>query len=101
VTTVEFAVKGGSLFINGELSRYSLALIRNNNYSSYLKCSEIVVDLSQVTRVDTAGLAWLFCLLEQANALSCRMTFSHLPVKLDKLIALSGVDGLLPMATNT
>jgi phospholipid transport system transporter-binding protein len=97
VTTVEFTAKEGILFINGELSRYSLALIRNNNYSSYLKGNGVVVDLSQVTKVDTAGLAWLFCFLEQANMLSCQVTFSHLPEKLHKLIALSGVDGLLPM----
>ena len=81
MVTVKLTAKEGELLINGELSRYSLALITNNNYSSYLKCSEIVVNLSQVTRVDTAGLAWLFCLFEQANALSCQMTFSHLPVK--------------------
>jgi len=97
---VKLTLKEGQLFINGELSRYSLALMTNNNYSSYLKCSEIVVDLSQVTRVDTAGLAWLFCLVEQANALSCQITFSHIPLKLHKLIALSGVDGLLPIATS-
>ncbi len=100
MVAVKLTAEEGRLLINGELSRYSLALITNNNYSSYLKCSEIVVDLSQVTRVDTAGLAWLFCLFEQANALSCQMTFSDFPVKLHKLIALSGVDGLLPMATN-
>jgi len=100
VSTIELTSKEGKLIINGELSRYSLALINNNNYSNYLKADQIVVDLSQVTKVDTAGLAWLFCLLEQANAISCQMTFSHLPVKLHKLISLSGVDGLLPMATS-
>ena len=101
MATVKLSVKEGTVFINGELSRYSLALINNNNYSSYLKADEIVVDLSQVTKIDTAGLAWLFCLLEQANAISCHMTFSHVPMKLHKLISLSGVDGLLPMATLT
>lgn len=101
MTNIELTPKEGKLLINGELSRYSLALIDNNNYSSYLKADDIVVDLSQVTKVDTAGLAWLFCLLEQANASSCHMTFSHLPVKLYKLISLSGVNGLLPIATLT
>lgn len=99
MSAVNFIVKHGELCINGELSRYSLALISNNNYSSCLKQGEIVVNLSQVTKVDTAGLAWLFCLLEQANGSSCQMTFSHLPLKLYKLISLSGVDGLLPLAT--
>tara|TARA_B110000467_G_C18163640_1_gene391087 strand:+ start:382 stop:687 length:306 start_codon:yes stop_codon:yes gene_type:complete len=101
VATVEFTLKDGVLFINGELSRYSLALISNNNYSSYFEGNKVIVDLSQVTKVDTAGLAWLFYILEQANALSCQLSFASLPPKLHKLIALSGVDGLLPMATST
>lgn len=101
MTSVKLVVKDGELLINGELSRYSLALIGNNNYSSSLKASEVIVNLSHVTKVDTAGLAWLLCLLEQANALSCQMTFSHLPMKLHKLIALSGVDGLLPLANKS
>jgi len=97
VATVKLSVKEGTVFINGELSRYSLALLSNNNYSSYFEASEIVIDLSQVTKVDTAGLAWLFYLLEQANGLACQLSFTHLPIKLHKLITLSGVDGLLPV----
>ena len=101
MATVEFTSKEGVLLINGELSRYSLALISNNNYSSYFEGNKVTVDLSQVTKVDTAGLAWLFYILEQAHALSCQLSFTSLPPKLHKLIALSGVDGLLPMATST
>lgn len=100
MTAVKLTVKEDTLFINGELSRYSLALINNTNYSNYFEGSEIVVDLSQVTKVDTAGLAWLFYLLEQATALACQLRFTHLPIKLNKLITLSGVDGLLPMVTS-
>lgn len=100
MTTVKLTLKEGTLFINGELSRYSLALISNNNYSSYFEGSEIVIDLSQVTKVDTAGLAWLFYLFEQATALACQLSFIHLPIKLNKLITLSGVDGLLPVVSS-
>ena len=94
--SVNITTKDDILYISGELSRYSLALIANNNYSSCFERSSIVVDLSDVTKVDTAGLAWLFYLLEQANKLSCQLSFTNLPVKLYKLITLSGVDGLLP-----
>jgi phospholipid transport system transporter-binding protein len=99
VASVELIAKEGLLIINGELSRYSLALISNKNYSSYFEGENIVVDLSQVTKVDTAGLAWLFYILEQALALSCDIKFISLPENLHKLIALSGVEGLLPVAT--
>jgi phospholipid transport system transporter-binding protein len=100
VITIELTIKEGTLFINGELSRYSLALISNTNYSSYFERSEIVIDLSQVTKVDTAGLAWMFYLIEHATSLNCQLSFTHLPIKLDKLITLSGVDGLLPVVTS-
>ena len=98
--TERLTLKEGTLFINGELSRYSLALLNNTNYSSYFERSDIVIDLSQVTKVDTAGLAWLFYLLERASIFACQVSFTHLPIKLKKLITLSGVDGLLPVVTS-
>ena len=98
--TDRLTLKEGTLFINGELSRYSLALLNNTNYSSYFERSDIVIDLSQVTKVDTAGLAWLFYLLEQASIFACQISFTHLPIKLNKLITLSGVDGLLPVVAS-
>lgn len=100
MNTVNLTTKDGILFINGELSRHSLALINKNNYSSFFKCGDVTVNLSEVSKVDTAGLAWLFCLLEQAIACSCQITFIHLPDKLHKLIELSGVNGLLPITVS-
>jgi phospholipid transport system transporter-binding protein len=100
VKAVNLTSKDGVLFINGELSRHSLALISKNNYSNCFKFSDITVDLSQVSKVDTAGLAWLFCLFEQALEHSCQITFTYLPENLHKLIELSGVNGLLPITVN-
>ena len=96
MSTVTLTSKNNVLFINGELTRHSLALITKNNYSSCFEFNNITVDLSNVGKVDTAGLAWLFCFLEQSIEHHCQTTFIHLPQKLYKLIELSGVDGLLP-----
>lgn len=100
MNTVNLTVADGVLLINGELSRHSLALINKNNYSSCFAFSHIMVNLSSVTKVDTAGLAWLFYLLEQALEHSCEITFMHLPQRLYKLIELSGVNGLLPITVS-
>ncbi len=88
----------GTLAITGELTCHSVAHIKSKEYSIWLEHSAINVDLNQVSKVDTAGLAWLFYLLEQASHNTCQLSFSNIPEKLTKLITLSGVDGLLPSA---
>ena len=45
----------------------------------------------------TAGLAWLFYLVEQASKGDCELSFINIPTKLDNLIRLSGVEGFLPV----
>ncbi|WP_019027265.1 STAS domain-containing protein [Colwellia piezophila] len=87
----------GTLAISGELSRHSVAQIKNNEYIKWFDHRAVNVDLRHVSKIDTAGLAWLFYLLEQAMKSSCQLSFSNIPEKLTKLIALSGVDGLLPV----
>ncbi|TWX70647.1 STAS domain-containing protein [Colwellia demingiae] len=87
----------GTLAVSGQLSRHSVAHIKNSEYVNWFAHGAINVDLSKVSKADTAGLAWLFYLLEQAAHHSCQLSFSNIPEKLTKLITLSGVDGLLPI----
>lgn len=82
--------------IEGELTRHTLTQITNKALTSLLQHSETIVDLQQVVKVDTAGLAWLFYLLEQAQKANCQLRFTHLPTKLNNLIKLSGVERFLP-----
>lgn len=88
----------GILAISGELSRHSVAKIKNDAYVDWFEHGAVKVDLKQVSKADTAGLAWLFYLLEQASYYACELSFSNIPDNLSKLITLSGVDGLLPIA---
>ncbi|WP_057832717.1 STAS domain-containing protein [Colwellia sp. TT2012] len=88
----------GTLTISGELTRHSVAEIKKSEYANWFAHGAVNVDLSQVSKADTAGLAWLFYLLEQACRYTCPLSFSHIPEKLTKLISLSGVNGLLPIA---
>ncbi|KGJ92330.1 lipid asymmetry maintenance protein MlaB [Colwellia psychrerythraea] len=96
MTKANIALNHGTLTISGELSRHSVAQIKKNEYVGWFAHGAVNVDLSKVSKADTAGLAWLFYLLEQASLHSCQLNFSNIPEKLTKLIALSGVDGLLP-----
>jgi phospholipid transport system transporter-binding protein len=97
VNIANIVLNHGTLFIKGELTRHSIISININDYGSWFGHGAVRVDLSQVSKADTAGLAWLFYLVEQAEKHTCELSFSHLPLKLTKLITLSGVDGLLPL----
>lgn len=98
MTKANIVLNHGTLAITGELTRHSVAHIKSKEYALWFEHGAIKVDLSQVSKADTAGLAWLFYLLEQASNNTCQLSFSNIPEKLTKLITLSGVNGLLPSA---
>lgn len=83
----------------GELTRHTVMQISKKSIKQLIAQPSLILDLKQVTRIDTAGLAWLFYLLEQASTVSCQLSFSNVPAKLNKLISLSGVEGFLPINT--
>lgn len=97
MTKVKVVLNHGTLVISGELSRHSVEEIQSSDYGKWFVLGAVNIDLSYVTKVDSAGLAWLFYLLEQATEHSCQLCFSHIPEKLTKLIKLSGVEGFLPL----
>jgi len=98
VSKANIVLNHGTLTISGELSRFSVADIKDNEYVNWFAHAAIKIDLSNIVKADTAGLAWLVYLLEQAVKYSCHLSFSNIPEKLTKLITLSGLDGLLPIA---
>ena len=60
-----------------------------------LASSPLTVDLSHVTHVDSAGLAWLINLKRDANACKVEVIFSQIPDNLRDLAALSNAESLL------
>lgn len=97
MTSITFAVNGSDANLSGELTRQTVMQVSKKDLASLYRNESAKVDFSRVSHVDTAGLAWLFLLLEQAASHNCQLTFQGLPKKLDKLIELSGVQGLLPV----
>lgn len=57
--------------------------------------SSLTVDLSQLTRIDTAGLAWLVLMFKQANHTQTNVKLVHPSDALTNLAKLSDVDKLL------
>lgn len=94
---VTLNITDDSIELAGELTRQTVMTIPNKSIKQIVSRQTAVIDLQKVSQVDTAGLAWLFYLLEQASQTGCLLTYSSVPTKLNKLISLSGVEGFLPV----
>ncbi|WP_440054908.1 STAS domain-containing protein [Pseudoalteromonas sp. T1lg65] len=94
---LSFTQSKGEIVFNGELTRESLpSALKSSSLESLLKNaqSDIDFDLSEVTRVDTAGLAWLIHSLGllQHNGVSLKLR--NIPEQLHNLMELGQVTTL-------
>lgn len=97
VENIALTITDGHVDLKGELTRQTVMNISKKSIKQVVSQQCSIVNLQQISRIDTAGLAWLFYILEQASITNCDLTFSNIPEKLNKLISLSGVDGFLPI----
>lgn len=93
---------GGSskLRLKGVLDHDSLThdfwhALPQENKDSVMASHLLEVDLENVERADTAGLAWLINLVKDLSNAQVEVRFSNIPDKLTNLAALSGADILL------
>jgi len=96
VSALNIKVNNDTVHLAGELTRFTIITVSDKKLAALFFSTKLIVDLQQVSKVDTAGLAWLFHLFEQAQLAKCQLLFANLPAKLDNLIKLSGVEGFLP-----
>lgn len=66
-----------------------------NEQSKFTRGESLTVDLVELERADTAGLAWLLNLLRDLNKQGINVTIAHASADLINLARLSGVEGLL------
>lgn len=88
--------EGNTLSLKGDLTRHFIS----QKIIAQVKALNATtsVDLSSVCQVDSAGLAFLLLLIEEANKENSSLTFQHLPDDLLKLAKLSAVDTFLSVA---
>ncbi len=69
---------------------------RQTFYSTFnSKSSMRVIDLSNVTHCDSAGLAFLINLLKESNEANSTLSFINIPYQLQQLIKLSHLEDIL------
>ncbi len=94
--TVDFIFTPEQVSITGDLTRQTVPLIKKNQTAELLSGQLTTIDFSQIGKVDTAGLAWLFWLLEQSYKNNMQLRFVNMYEDLLKMAKLSGVDDFLP-----
>lgn len=60
--------------------------------------TQLVIDLAQVTEVDSASISLLMEWQRQARAQKCALVFKQLPANLSALAEVYGVQELIPVA---
>lgn len=92
--TISLEIEQSAVFPVGELTRDTVMTLKKSQYQSLLS-SEMQLDMTKTAKVDTAGLAWLFLVKEQAVKSGGKVTVINAPDDLHKLAKLSGVAAML------
>lgn len=94
---IHWTYENSKATFQGELSIHSIDNHFEKKTISLFHNKNIEVDLIGVNKVDTAGLAWLLLLVEEANKTRTKISFHNVPSDLLKLAKLSAVDLFLPI----
>jgi len=91
--TNEFALRG-------ELNMQTVPALAQSAHQLLAEAEgDIHLDLSGVTRADSAGLALLIDLARFARKRQCTVRFGHLPEQLGQIMRLSELHEILPIDT--
>lgn len=97
LNSLKINVDNNIVEIEGQLVRQCLNKSFVEQQTKALTENYNVIDLAKISKIDTAGLAWLLSLVEESN-LSNKVKFRNLPNELLKLSKLSGVESFLSLA---
>lgn len=84
--------------IKGELNMQTVPALAESAHTMLAQATgELSVDLSGVSRADSAGLVLLIDLQRLARRQQCTIRFGHLPDQLQQILHLSELDDILPI----
>ena len=91
--------EGRKLMVSGPVTLANVGAILEEA-RRYLEEGVRIVDLSEVTEMDSSLLAAMLAWLRDAKARGRDLAFSNLPDSLGTIARLYGVDRLIPLAAN-
>lgn len=92
--------ENGYYAIEGELNNQTVPNISQEllKLISSVKDKNLTVDLAQVSRSDSAGVALLVEVMQQAKQANLKLQFSNLPSQMRDIAGLSGLMDILPIS---
>jgi len=92
----------GNVIVHGQLDRDTLSknfweTLSSGERSVLQQNKRCCVDLSDVERADSAGLAWLINAVRDAEQNGVSIVLNKMPEKLKKLAKISNADSFLPV----
>lgn len=97
MTTLSYQQTAQQLTLTGELTRHSVMTLPKGLLQKLFKQSATIINLDNITKIDSAGLAWLLLAVEKAGKLNSKLTLQGLSDDAVKLANLSGVYSFLPI----
>lgn len=95
----QVALESGRLRIDGEMGFATVsALLAQTRELFGQGHGPLEIDLGEVGRVDSAGLALMLEWMRMARQQGRELRFLHLPVQLQAIAEASDMDGILPVA---
>jgi phospholipid transport system transporter-binding protein len=88
------------VLVSGELTFSTVNSVLNEIQSLVGSLSKLQIDLSDVTRSDSAGLALLVHWMRAAKEAKKQLVFHHIPAQMLAIASASGLDELLPVPNN-
>lgn len=85
------------LVVTGDLTRDNISTQFEKRSYQLINRNSANINLSNVSSVDTAGLAWMLVVVEHANHGNNSIQFIDIPEELQKLAKLSAVAAFLPV----
>jgi len=84
--------------LDGVLDFSSVPQLAGKLPALFQRRQPLTVDLSGVSRSDSAGMALLLEMQRLARESQCRLTLRHLPQSLRNIIRMSELDSVLPLS---
>lgn len=83
--------------VSGELTLDTAKAVLSESTNLFDSAARIDIDLTNVTRADSAGLALLIAWMRQARQGSKPIEFQHVPSQMMAIAKASGLDEILPV----
>jgi phospholipid transport system transporter-binding protein len=90
-----FEKSPGTFRLRGELSFASALSALSKTTRMFSSSTDVIFDLQEVQRVDSAGVALLLEWQLRAQAVGMRLRYINLPNQLRAIARVTGVDGIL------